>query len=81
VEVIREYGIPAFEYIKKELEESEITWNCERFYEYEDYWDGYMDDEDKWEYEESADFEDHEALTKEQYNELRDFCHEHRPRP
>jgi len=81
VEIMKEYGIPAFDYVRDKFSEWEITSNCNFFYQYEDYLDGEMDDEEKEDYEGSMDFEDHEALSSDEYSELKDFCHANRPRP
>jgi len=78
--IINEYGIPTFLYIKEQLDESQVTNTCERFYEYEDYWNDEMDIYDMQDYEESSDFEEHEMLSTDEYDELRDFCHDQRPR-
>jgi len=78
--IINEYGIPAFLYIKEQLDDSQVTNTCERFYEYEDYWNDEMDVDDMQDYEESSDFEEHEMLSGEEYDELRGFCYEERPR-
>jgi len=79
-ELIMEVGMPAFHYISDHLAESEITANCNWFYEDYDYWNGDMTDEEKFEYEGSANYDDHEQLSDEEWWALKDFCYEHRPR-
>jgi len=77
---IKEYGIPAMQYLAEHMRKSEITANCEWFYEDEDYWYGEMSEEEAWDYEVSENYEFHAELTDAEWDALQDFCHEQRPR-